>query len=120
MAADGDAARALRALRAEIHHHNFRYHVLDDPEISDEEYDRLFRRLEALEGEHPELDDPDSPTHKVGATWAPEDFVQEALPPVRHRMRMLSLQNVVNEAELREWEERLRRALPEAGEIPYA
>ncbi|MEO7068702.1 MAG: NAD-dependent DNA ligase LigA [Rhodanobacter sp.] len=80
------AARAA-ALRAQIEQANYRYHVLDDPELPDAEYDRLMRQLEALETEHPELASEDSPTRKVGAR-ASGGFAE-----VRHEQPMLSLGN---------------------------
>ena len=113
-----DIERKIRALRALVHHHNFRYHVLDDPEISDSEYDARYRELESLEEKHPEYTSPDSPTQKVGDTWRPEDFVADALPSVRHRRPMLSLDNVKTGEELEEWLERARKHLPEGTEIP--
>src|SRR6202158_4926126 len=81
---DSPAAEAER-LRDEIDRHNYRYHVLDDPEISDAEYDKLMRRLEALEQANPELATPDSPTQRVGA--APS----ERFRAVRPRTPMMSL-----------------------------
>ncbi|MEE8142339.1 MAG: NAD-dependent DNA ligase LigA [Planctomycetota bacterium] len=108
-----DMARRLRILRACIHYHNWRYHILDDPEISDVEYDQLYQELEELEKEHPEHADPDSPTQKVGGDWTPEDFVAPELVTARHRLPMLSLENVASEEELREWVARLERGLPE-------
>ena len=62
----------IASLRSAIDHHNYRYHVLDDPEVADVEYDALFDRLIALETEHPDLITPDSPTQRVGATPQPE------------------------------------------------
>ena len=99
------AARA-EELRALLHHHGHRYYVLDRPEISDAEYDRLFNELKALEAAHPELRTPDSPTQRVGGAVA-EDFVS-----VRHRVAMLSLDNAYSADEIREFEARLSRALP--------
>src|SRR5881396_3451124 len=81
-------------LRHEIERHNHRYYVLDDPEISDAEYDALFRRLQALEDAHPELRTPDSPTQRVGA--APLDKFET----VRRRHPMLSLSNVTTPEEM--------------------
>ena len=99
-----DRARA-KALRRELEHHNYRYYVLDDPEIPDAEYDRLLRELQALEARYPELVTPDSPTQRVGA--APlESFVE-----VEHRLPMLSLSNALNEQELREFDRRVREGL---------
>ncbi|MCA8962151.1 MAG: NAD-dependent DNA ligase LigA [Planctomycetes bacterium] len=109
--ADEALARKARALREAIHYHSFRYYVLDDPEVSDAEFDRLFRELEALERKHPEIVDPESPTHKVGVTWTPEDFVLESRPTVKHRQPMLSLENVTDRGSFEEWRERAYRAL---------
>src|SRR6266853_2665794 len=86
-----EAARLREALR----HHEHQYYVLDEPEISDAEYDRLMRQLQAIEKEHPELVTPDSPTTRVGGK-AREGF-QKAL----HSSAMLSLDNALDEAELR-------------------
>ena len=120
----------IRALREELKYHNFRYHILDDPELSDAEYDRLFRELEALEKDHPQFDDPDSPTRKVGGAWTPTDFVAESLPSVTHRVPMLSLENAMNIEELGEWLERVYKGLglevedgespQERGEVPFS
>lgn len=98
-----DVTREIERLREEINYHNYRYYVLDDPIISDAEYDRLFRRLEELEAAHPELKTPDSPTQRVGA--AP----LEKFETVRHSVPMLSLANVASREEMQEFEERIRR-----------
>ena len=84
----------IRELREQIHHHNHRYYVLDDPEISDAKYDALLRQLEDLETAHPELITPDSPTQRVGAAPA------EEFQPVTHTVPMLSLNNAMNEDEI--------------------
>ena len=97
-------ARAER-LRQELEHHNRLYYVLDDPEIDDAEYDRLFRELVELEQEHEELRRPDSPTQRVGAAPLPE-FAE-----VRHRAPMLSLANAFEEEEVRAFDKRVREAL---------
>ena len=98
MAVDVQAVQErVEELRRLINHHNYRYHVLDDPEISDGEYDALMRELRALEAEHPELQSPDSPTQRVGA--APVD----AFGVVEHRVPMLSLANAFSEQDLRDW-----------------
>jgi DNA ligase (NAD+) len=94
----------LETLRAEIREHDRRYYVLDQPIVSDAEYDRLYRELVDLEGEYPELVTPDSPTRRVGGAPA------EGFRPVRHEPAMLSLDNVRNEEELRDWADRF---LPE-------
>lgn len=94
----------MEALVRDLNHHSRRYHVEDDPEISDAEYDRRFRELEALERESG-LVLPESPTQRVAPAPA-EGFAQ-----VKHQAPMLSLDNVMSEAELRAWEERCRRSL---------
>ncbi|MEM7164328.1 MAG: NAD-dependent DNA ligase LigA [Planctomycetota bacterium] len=106
-----NAARRVRALHALLHHHNFRYYVLDDPEIADVEYDELLRELERIEAAHPQLVTADSPTQQVGATWTPADFVAEQLPKEKHRRPMLSLSNVTDEADFQEWWDRVARGL---------
>jgi DNA ligase (NAD+) len=93
-------------LRSEIAEHNRRYHELDDPVISDAEYDELVRELRALEEEFPELITPDSPTRQVGSAPATTVFA-----PVTHAVPMMSLDNAFDEAELRAWVERLHRRL---------
>ena len=88
-------------LRQQIRHHEYRYYVLDDPEISDVEFDRLMNGLKKLEAEHPELITPDSPTQRVGGKPR-EGFVK-----VAHSVPMLSLDNAYSEEELRNWERRV-------------
>ncbi len=100
-----DIKKELKRLRDEISYHNYRYYVLDDPEISDAEYDRLFQRLLELEAQYPELITPDSPTQRVGAQ--PQEFFSE----VRHRVPMLSLENAFSENEVREFLKRISRFL---------
>ena len=102
----------IEALRAEIRHHEHRYYVLDSPEISDAEYDRLVNELKKLEAEHPELITPDSPTQRVGGKPR-EGFVK-----VEHSSAMLSLDNAYNEQELRGWERRVHE-LTEQKDIEY-
>ncbi len=97
-------AEAVR-LRREIAYHDHRYHVLDDPEISDAEYDALFRRLQTLETADPDLITPDSPTQRVGA--AP----QSGFATVRHAHQMLSLANVTTPDEMAEFDARVRKLL---------
>ncbi len=89
-----DVIKRAALLREKLEYHNHRYYVLDDPEITDAEYDVLFRELVALEEVHPELDDPNSPTRRVGGKPA-DGFV-----PYEHAMRMYSLDNAMN---LEEW-----------------
>lgn len=92
-------------LRKQLEHHEYRYYVLDDPEISDAEYDVLMRELRRLEDAHPELQSPDSPTRRVGGKPR-EGFVK-----VAHSSPMLSLDNALNETELRDFDERVRGLL---------
>src|SRR5256884_9569556 len=98
-----DVEKQLETLRDEIRYHEHRYYVLDQPELSDAEFDRLMDKLKKLEAEHPELVTPDSPTQRVGGKPR-EGFVK-----VRHSSPMLSLDNTYSEDELRAWER--RRAL---------
>jgi DNA ligase (NAD+) len=86
-----------------INFHNHRYYVLDSPEIADAEYDRLMEELRAIEAEHPELQSPDSPTQRVGASPS------EQFAVVRHRVPMLSLANAFTPEALRAWHERISR-----------
>ncbi len=86
-----DVSAELEQLRSDINYHNHRYHGLDDPQISDAEYDRLMQRLKNLEAEHPELITPDSPTQRVGSAPLSE-FVT-----VIHEMPMLSLDNAFSD-----------------------
>lgn len=95
-------------LAREIDEHNYRYHVLDSPIVSDSEYDRLMVELRELEQAHPELVTPDSPTQKVGAAWS-TDFA-----PVDHLERMMSLDNAFSLEELRTWTDRVQRELAPA------
>jgi DNA ligase (NAD+) len=92
-------------LRAQLEYHGHRYYVLDDPEISDSEYDELLNELRDLEEENPDLRTPDSPTQRVGGT------VLDKFEPARHRQPMLSLANARNEEELRAWLVRSERYL---------
>lgn len=92
-------------LARQLHHHNYRYHVLDAPEISDAEYDRLLRRLQELEKQHPRLRTPDSPTQRVGAEPLP------GFEPVRHELPMLSLDNAFSDEELHGFFQRIHQRL---------
>jgi len=105
------AARAER-LRREINRHNYLYYVLDRPEISDAEYDRLMRELEEIEAAHPELITPDSPTQRVGAKPA------EQFRTVEHRTPMLSLANAFGTGDLLAFDRRIKRMLDLAEEAP--
>jgi len=108
---DQVAARISR-LRTEIEYHNYRYYIEDAPVISDGEYDRLFRELRELEREYPELASPDSPTQRVGAE------PQERFRKVAHLQPMLSLANAFDEAELRAFDQRIRKLL-DAGAVDF-
>ncbi len=108
-----DTRKEIERLRALIRHHNYRYHVLDSPEISDAEYDSLVQRLKSLEAEHPELITPDSPTQRVGGEPLPR-FVK-----VRHPQPILSLANAFSEEDLRAWEERNVKLLPPGTPLEY-
>jgi DNA ligase (NAD+) len=103
--------RAIRAharkLRAEIERHNYQYYVLDQPLVSDAEYDRLFRQLQQIERDHPELVDLESPTQRIGGSPLPE-FRQ-----VTHRTPMLSLSNAFSEEEVNAFDRRVREGLGE-------
>jgi DNA ligase (NAD+) len=106
MATASQDLKALRArvdaLREKIRYHEYRYYVLDDPELSDPHFDQLMQELKKFEAEHPELITPDSPTQRVGGKPR-EGFVK-----VRHSSPMLSLDNAYSEEELRDWERRAR------------
>jgi len=94
--------KEIEKLRAEIRYHEHRYYVLDDPEISDYEFDQLMRKLQDLERAHPELVTPDSPTQRVGGKPA------EQFPKVRHQVPMMSLDNTYSVEELRDFDRRVR------------
>ncbi len=95
----------LSELRDQLHAHNYRYYVQDDPTVSDAEYDALLRELRDIEAAHPELITPDLPTQRVGATPT------TAFTKIRHPQPMLSLANAFDEADLRAWYARVRKAL---------
>jgi len=96
-----DLDKKIESLREKIRHHEYLYYVLDDPKVSDAEFDKLMQQLKALEAEHPELVTPDSPTQRVGGKPR-EGFVK-----VPHSSAMLSLDNTYSEEELRAWERRV-------------
>jgi DNA ligase (NAD+) len=110
--ADAATTRRIEELRDLVRHHEYRYYVLDAPEISDAEYDALYRELQTLEAAHPELVTPDSPTQRVGG----EPLAGFA--EVRHREPMLSLANARNEEELAAWHSRTVKLVQEAGADP--
>ena len=97
--------KEIERLREDIRHHNRRYYVMDDPEISDAEYDRLFKRLMELEGRFPDLITEDSPTQRVGIR--PE----KAFAEVRHHVPMLSLENAFDDQDILDFDARNRRFL---------
>ncbi|MBA3443386.1 MAG: NAD-dependent DNA ligase LigA, partial [Gemmatimonadales bacterium] len=107
------AAEQVARLREQIERANNAYYILDAPEISDAEYDRLFRELQALESAHPELQSPDSPTQRVGA------IATGALPKHTHKRPMFSLANAFSADELSAWEERNARLTPEVRTAGY-
>jgi len=105
MAKAAPAKAQIQDLREKLRYHEYRYYVLDDPEVSDAAYDRMMEQLKALEAAHPALVTADSPTQRVGGTPR-SGFVQ-----VAHRRAMLSLDNALNEEALREFDRRAREAL---------
>ena len=108
-----EARRRLEELYQLLERHNYRYHVLDDPEVSDAEYDRLFREARALEAQHPDWARPDAPTQRVGGEPA-EGFAQ-----VAHVIPMLSLENTADEEGVRAFDARIRRMLGTDDAIDY-
>jgi DNA ligase (NAD+) len=100
-------------LRKALHRYNYRYYVLDDPEISDAEYDRMMQALKLLEEDHPQLASPDSPTARVGAPPL------EKFESVAHTIPMLSLDNGFNDQDILEFDKRVRRNLDTRDEILY-
>ena len=106
--ADDSVIKRVVELRQELNYHNHRYYVLDDPVISDYDYDRMLQELRDIESEYPELVTPDSPTHRIGGDPA-EGFVQ-----VEHRHTMLSLGNVFDDDSLEAWHRRVKNLLDDA------
>src|SRR5713101_8299464 len=96
-------AARVEELSQALAEHNYRYHVLSAPVVSDAEYDALFRELQAIEAEHPELARPNSPTHRVGG------YVSDKFVKVRHPRPILSLSNAFSTADVRAWYDRARR-----------
>ncbi len=97
--------KQIEKLRKELERHNYLYYVEAQPEISDQEFDRLLKELEALEAQHPELITPDSPTQRVGGEPI------EGFETVEHRVPMLSIDNTYNEADLRDYDQSIRKLL---------
>ena len=110
---DITVSKQIQQLRQKIDDHNYRYYVLDDPQIPDVEYDRLFRELQSLETEHPELVTRDSPTQRVGALG------ETTFEAVTHRLPMLSLDNAFDEVELRDFDRRIHDRLKTDEAITY-
>src|SRR6185369_5389628 len=108
-----DVQQRLDELREQVDHHLHRYHVLDEPEISDAEYDRLYDELKALEEEHPDLITPDSPTQRVGAP--PSERFQK----VQHLTPMGSLEKVTVDESLFKWAEDVRKRLDSDEPVAY-
>lgn len=103
----------VETLRLAIEDHNYRYYVLDDPRVPDAEYDRLFRELQSLEADYPELASEDSPTRRVGSS------VETSFEEVVHRLPMLSLDNAFSDEELRDFDRRVRERLGTDDDIDY-
>jgi len=108
-----EAGKRVEPLREEIRYHNHRYHVLNDPEITDAEYDALMAELRAIEETYPELRTPDSPTQRVGTP------VQDGFRAVRHGAPMLGLDYTTDEARIRAFDAACKQALGVAGNIEY-
>ena len=102
-----DATIRAKKLRDEINELRYRYHVLDDPAVTDEVYDSLTTELREIEREYPDLVTPDSPTQRIGGKPL------EKFQKVKHAARMLSLNDAFSVTEMREWEERLKRLEPD-------
>lgn len=100
-----DEKQRIMQLRRELHEHNYKYYVLNQPTISDQDFDFLMKELQELEARHPELDDPNSPSQRVGS-----DLNQE-FQQVKHKRPMLSLSNTYNEQDVREWFNSVTRGL---------
>ncbi|AMV73121.1 NAD-dependent DNA ligase LigA [Desulfuromonas carbonis] len=112
--ADKATLDQYRELCDQLRHHNYRYYILDQPEVSDAEYDRLFRQLQELEAAHPELVTPDSPSQQVGAPPSTR------FTPIPHALPMLSLKNVRNAGEFVDFDQSLRQTfLGASSEIEY-
>jgi DNA ligase (NAD+) len=108
-----DVRKRIDELRESVDHHLYRYHVLDDPEISDAEFDRLFDELTALEEDHPDLVTPESPTQRVGAP------LSDRFQKVRHLTPMGSLEKVTNDEGLFKWAEDVRKRLDSDEPVAY-
>ncbi len=107
-------SKEIEKLREKINEHNYRYYVLDDPAITDAEYDTLYNKLKAIETEHPELITPDSPTQRVGAKPL------KAFDEVKHIVPMLSLENAFSDEDVEAFDQRIKDRLKVQNEIEYA
>jgi len=108
-----EAKKNIEQVRENLRLHDYKYYVLAAPEITDQEYDRMYRELVSLEKQFPDLVSPDSPTQRVGSS------LDGAFPTVKHRVPMLSLDNTFNENEALEWDDRLRGSLPDVPQFNY-
>jgi DNA ligase (NAD+) len=105
--------KKIEALREEIREHDYKYYILTQPTISDQEYDKLYKQLEKLEAENPELITPDSPTQRVGSD------LTKVFKPIEHKVPMLSLSNTYSEEELFDFDRRVRDGLKTDEKIEY-
>lgn len=103
----------IKSLRKQINDHNYQYYVLDNPIISDSEYDKLLNELELIEKEYPKFIVPESPTQRIGATPI------ESFGTITHRITMMSLANAMNEDELKAFDDRLKKRLNKSDDIEY-
>ncbi len=110
----GELLTRVATLREQLAAHDYRYYVLDEPSITDSEYDGLMQELKALEAEHPDLVTPDSPTQRVGGAPAAQ------FGAVEHAVPMLSLDNAFTEADVRDFDRRIHERLKRQAEIPYS
>lgn len=110
---DTDIVKKIENLRQELHRHNNRYYVMDAPEISDAEYDRIMRQLIELEAHYPELSSPDSPSMRVGA------LPLKKFDTIKHTVRMLSLDNAFSDSDILDFNRRVKKELMTDGEILY-
>ncbi len=113
MNSDNNPRQRIETLCRQLNEYNYRYYALDAPVISDAQYDKLLRELQALEATHPEWVTPDSPTQRVGAAPLTE------FGEVRHKIPMTSMDNAFDDEEVREWDERVRKGLAVDGVVRY-
>lgn len=105
--------KRIEELREEIRYHDYNYYILTEPKIPDEQYDKLYKELENLESEYPELITPDSPTQRVGSD------LTKVFKPVQHKIPMLSLSNTYSEVELFDFDRRVREGIGDINEVEY-